>query len=154
MDIPLNLKGHIVNTVLILILLLFVAFPILANTSNWAWQGIWQGYYINGDHNGVHHQMVQGTLTFSGGIWATTFVGAAVPASTWTFELWKIRSDGRHVMRCSFQVQANQGVNQTKFFSQNCGINGGKLYIVASRAHPNQTGDTRAYSASGNLHTP
>lgn len=134
-------------------ILLVMAIPAFANTSNWAWTGTAGGNIVNGKTNGVFHTMTAGNLTFSGSVWATYVPPAPTSPSQWYYQVRKNNGIAPDSTVCSYgPVTTNGLLGHSASFYTSCGyINAGNdYYLYVSRGN----NDGRAYSSSGNLSTP
>lgn len=144
-----QLKGHVVTAIFVMLALLFMVAPAMANTSHWAFQGNVNGIYLSGSDNGVWHHMNSGNLTNSGSFWATN--SAPYPLQPWKFEVWKEISWWPNSKVCETGwITPNSTVGLQKSFSKSCGsISSADYYLVAWRS----ASDGRAYSGGGNFNS-
>jgi hypothetical protein len=134
---------------LLVLTLMMITLPVLANTRNWGFTGTVAGLYINGEHNGVYHNMTAGNLTNSGSLWSRNW--AAYPLVNWSFRVWKDNGLFGDQAICTTTVAPNPSTNVPVYFSQSCGyVSAGNYYLEAWR----NASDDRAYSASGSFVTP
>jgi hypothetical protein len=143
-------RNKFVTMLLVLLAMLIMVTPALANSSSWSFLAFYDGRVINGKSNGAFHSMTAGALTISGTIKTTAIFGAPNGAQPWTFEVWQ---DGLFPSKkCTAgPVAVPVSLNQTKSFSKACGnIPAGSYYLVIWRAAT----DNREVTGSGTLQTP
>lgn len=144
-------KGWNVRKILMILafctMFIFVG-PASANTSNWNFSITWDAYVVNGDTNGVYHNMTAGKLTVAGSVQADIILNGAAPGKV-TFQV-KKSITGFDPTVCTFDTPAvPNSVNTPVWFTNDCGnITAGDYYLIISK------GQGWGASGSGTLKTP
>lgn len=141
-------KSTLLTGFLTLIMLLVMSIPVLANTSNWSFTMDFR--VVDGDGNGVYHEMDAGSMTISGSIWVySTDQGHNQSTNTVTIEVWKKNTLWFDDLVGSVSVTPRtDGVSSS--FSKNLGsVNSGTYYIFAWKTED----DGFNLKASGKLET-
>lgn len=139
----------IIRISIAIVWLLVMALPAFANSSNYAWDMPWDGYYVNGKNNGVLHSLTAGTLTNSGSLWEYYKIGgASATPHDITIEVWRVDTIFDNKI-CSITVTPYTTLYQKKYYSQNGGtIIADDYYIVVWK---NNEQDGWSTAGSGTL---
>lgn len=142
-----------VTVISILLAILVMTTPVLANSSNWSFTSNLDGMVWNGT---VLHTMTAGNLTNSGTIYVAAAQGASQEVASWKIIVRRKNTIG-YTTICSVTVKPSYyvGYQYAVPFSKNCGqITAGKYYIRFERITSTGYSDHRQVVINGTLFTP
>lgn len=148
-----RIRNHFVTSIFLILAMLIMATPALANTSSWYFLAYDYGLVIDGSVNGVYHTMTAGNLTNSGSLWVTRTLPNPLSPAPFYFRVKKSQIGPDPTICTSGAVTPSVMVgSQYKVsFSKNCGtISAGTYYLYIWRNYT----DGREVQGSGTLRTP
>lgn len=139
------MKKIIIRIMVITFALLIMIQPTFATSSSYSWDMPYPGYVVNGEKNGILHNLPAGTLIDSGELWEYAKQNAVVGPYKICIEVYK--QGTLWDTRVSSQtVTPSSTLNKVVSYSHNAGsISAGTYYVVISKLN----GDTDGWSTRG-----
>lgn len=139
------MRKSAVRLAIVILALMVMSLPAIANSANYSWDMAYTGRYVNGYNNGVTHSLTAGTLTNSGSLWEY-FKSATSNATPWdiTIEVEKVGTFWDTLI-CYETVTPSITLNQSVSYNDACGsVTSGTYYLIISKP------GTDGWSTAGN----
>lgn len=134
-----------IRAMVVVFALLVMVHPVFAASSSYSWDMPYPGYVVNGEANGVLHELPAGILVDSGELWEYAKLNGAVGPYDIQIEVYK--QGTLWDTRVSTQtVTPSSTLNEKVSYSHNAGsITAGKYYLFISKVY----GATDGWSTKG-----